>query len=197
MPPDVRERIFEPFYTTKPSGVGTGLGLATVHGIVAKAGGSIGVYSEEGMGTTFNVYLPAVADAPGEEAPLPRSQAPVRGNGELILVAEDEDPVRELVERVLTTGGYRVITAGSGDEAMTKAASATEPIDLLLTDVVMPNLSGKTLSDRLGMKTIFMSGYTQQLITEQGVVEEGQTLLQKPFAVRQLLSAVREKLDAR
>ncbi|HEX2058338.1 MAG TPA: PAS domain S-box protein [Actinomycetota bacterium] len=195
MDPEVRERIFEPFYTTKRSDGGTGLGLPTVHGIVTKAGGTIDVYSEPGLGTTLNVYLPAAAPTTDEVEALVSRTEVAPGGGELILVAEDEDAVRAAIERVLSGSGYRVLTAASGADAVEIAGAAGEPIDLLLTDIVMPKMSGKDLSDALEVKTIFMSGYTQQLVADKGMLEEGRTLIQKPFAAKDLLALVRSMLD--
>lgn len=194
MTPEVKERLFEPFYTTKAAG-GTGLGLPTVHGIVTKAGGFIEVYSAVGVGTTFNVSLPA-AGGPVETtgAAAPSSAVP-RGRGELILVAEDEDAVRAAIQRVLTGAGYRVLVAASGPEALKCAARVEERVALLLTDVVMPKMSGKALSERLGLKTVFVSGYAQELVARKGMVERGETLLQKPFAAKDLLEVVGAALE--
>ena len=189
------EHIFEPFFTTKPVGAGTGLGLATVHGIVTKAGGRITVDSVLGCGTTFFIYLPVVE---GQNAEVPLEPASTRlpvGYGERILVVEDEPAVRELVDRILSRAGYEVLVAGSAEEALRIATGESGHIALLLTDIVMPKMSGKALADVLDLPTIFMSGYTQQLIAEHGVLQHDEVLLQKPFSAEELLGLVRSELD--
>lgn len=193
-----REYIFEPFFTTKELGKGTGLGLSTVYGIVKQAGGYIFVYSEKGAGTTFRIYLPAAADEQADCA----TEAVVRAatGNESVLVVEDQPQILRVAERVLTGLGYRTITAGSGEEAL-EIAKERDHIDLLVTDVVMPKMSGRRVADALvsifpALKVLFMSGYTPDAIVHHGVVDEGVTLLQKPFSKEQLASKVREVLES-
>jgi two-component system cell cycle sensor histidine kinase/response regulator CckA len=190
--------MFEPFFTTKGIGEGTGLGLSTVYGIVKQAGGYIYAYSEEGRGTTFNIYLPAT-DAVALSKTVGPFPTTARDGSGTILVVEDEDGVRAITERILTEGGYDVLVASDPFTAF-DLASETDRIDLLLTDVIMPGLSGRELAHRLqslrpGLKTVFMSGYTDEIIARQGVLEDGVTFLQKPFGADDLLSLVRDVLD--
>jgi len=197
MSDEVKGRIFEPFFTTKPMGSGTGLGLASVYGIIKRAGGYIAVDSTPGQGSVFTIYLPSV---PEREAG--RVEAPVRssaGGGETILVAEDEDAVRHVVSRQLRAAGYTVLEASSGKEALEVFDEHGGPIKLLLTDVIMPGLSGRELAERLSerdpaLKVIFMSGYTHDIISQEGVLDEGEVLLQKPFSGPQLLEEIRRVL---
>jgi hypothetical protein len=188
-----RRQIFEPFFTTKEIGKGTGLGLATVQGIVAQSGGHINVYSEPGLGTCFKIYLPALtgaaADAAGPAA------APAQGGKETVLVAEDQAEVRSYVVKVLEERGYRVIAAENAGQALRAFQREPEGVDLLLTDVVMPDLSGRELASQLGIKVLFMSGYTDDAIVRHGVVEEGVDFIQKPFSPDQLARKVREALS--
>jgi len=192
MSTDVVERAFEPFYTTKPKGQGTGLGLATVYGIVTQAGGSVDISSRPGKGTTVSVLLPASASRPAqaEEAPPP---SPPAAGGETILVVEDEDAVRRLTCRILSRQGYRVLEASDGEGALHTWDRVGADIDLLLTDVVMPGMSGKELADQIGIEPVFMSGYTDDVVLRHGV--KGLRLVQKPFDADTLLSAVRSALD--
>jgi two-component system, cell cycle sensor histidine kinase and response regulator CckA len=200
MTPEVQARVFEPFYTTKEKGKGTGLGLSTVYGIVRQSGGFLTVESTWGEGTTFSVYLPRVEGE--EEARVvekPTDTRPVTGT-ETILVVEDEAAVRVLVRRVLNRNGYRVLEAGSGPEALRLLESTTDPVHLLLTDVVMPGMSGRELADRLApdhprMAILYMSGYTDEAIVQHGVLDAGIALLEKPFAPELLLRQVRGILD--
>jgi signal transduction histidine kinase/ActR/RegA family two-component response regulator len=201
MSPEVKERIFEPFFTTKEKGKGTGLGLSTVYGIVKQSGGYVWVYSEPGQGTTFKIYLPRVE----EEADALHRRVDVgdlqRGK-ETVLLVEDEAPVRGLAVRVLRNQGYRVLEAANGQEALSVAGEhAGEKIHLLLTDVVMPQMGGKELTDRLKalrpeIKVVFTSGYTDNAIVRHGVLEPGTDFLQKPFSPAALAQKVREVLDA-
>jgi PAS domain S-box-containing protein len=192
-------RAFEPFFTTKPKGEGSGLGLATVYGIVKQAGGDVEIYSEKGLGTTVSILLPAtkaVSPEPSEPAPAQS----LAGN-ETVLVVEDEDAMRELTRRILTRHGYSVIVAGRGEEATRLAWQHAGPIDLLLTDVVMPQMLGKEVVERVsavrpGIRALYMSGYAQPILTSQGTLEAGVTLVEKPFSEPMLLAKLREVLDA-
>ena len=198
MPPDVAERAFEPFYTTKGSAEGTGLGLATVYGIVTQAGGEVTLTSEAGLGTTVTVLLPAGAPAaPVEAVPEP---APDGGKGETLLVVEDEDALRDVAGRILTGAGYRVLTAEGGAHALELASRHDGEIDLLVSDVVMPGMLGTELAERLvdarpGTRVLYMSGYAQPVLASQGTLDPGVALLEKPFTAGDLLTAVRRRLD--
>jgi CheY-like chemotaxis protein len=192
-------RIFEPFFTTKERGEGTGLGLATVYGIVKQSEGNIWVYSEEGVGTTFKIYLPR---ARGQAKPLTRPEVgrEMPSEGETILLVEDEARVRDLARLVLQRQGYTVLEAADGQEALRLAAGHSGPIHLLLTDVVMPGMSGMALAEGLGqthpdLKILFTSGYTDIAIAHQGVLEPGVAFLQKPFSPLALARKVRAVLD--
>ena len=188
--PAVLERIFEPFYTTKEIGLGTGLGLATVHGIVTQSGGHVRVSSEPGHGSTFSVYLPAVAPGAatgGAEGAEPSSER--LGGDETILLCEDDDSVRRLAVLFLASEGYTVISCGSPSEALAAAAEGNR-VDALVTDIVMPEMSGVELARRLGLPALFVSGYSQER------VEAGTPFLEKPFDRVGLLRAVRGVLDA-
>jgi two-component system cell cycle sensor histidine kinase/response regulator CckA len=194
-----RDRIFEPFFTTKEMGKGTGLGLSTVHGIVKQSGGDIWVYSKPGQGTTFRIYLPHELAAT-VSAPRP-STVPRRSTGtETILVVEDEDALRAVVKRILAAAGYAVMTAADGDEALRICAQHPGPIHLLLTDVVMPGMSGRALADELSktrpaLPALYMSGYTDTAIVHHGVLDTETHFLSKPFTAADLTQAVREALD--
>jgi CheY-like chemotaxis protein len=190
---DVVERAFEPFYSTKPKGEGTGLGLATVYGIVTQTGGTIEIDSAPGSGTTIEVLLPATEAEPVGE-PASRDGADAAARGETILVVEDEAAVRRLTCRILAREGYRVLEAADGARALAMWDEHAGEIDLLLTDVVMPGMSGKELAERLGIEPVFMSGYTDDVMLRHGM--EGLRLVQKPFDAQTLLGAVRSALDA-
>jgi two-component system, cell cycle sensor histidine kinase and response regulator CckA len=198
MTEEVRAQIFEPFFTTKKRGEGTGLGLATVYGIVKQLNGYIACYSEVDHGTTFRIYFPVAADEVGSAASPPK-KAGARGEGETVLLVEDEEPVRNLVERVLTRSGYKVIPAASAEEALNLYRTPEGGADLLLTDVIMPGMSGKELSERLAtgdrVPTLYMSGYTDSIIAKHGILEEGAAFIQKPFNANDLLEKVREVLE--
>ncbi|PYQ23163.1 MAG: hybrid sensor histidine kinase/response regulator, partial [Acidobacteria bacterium] len=199
MDKETQANIFEPFFTTKPRGQGTGLGLATVYGIVKQSGGFISVCSEPGRGATFECYLPRAAEAVEAAAPEPSGSSSA-GN-ETILLAEDEDAVRSAVRQTLARHGYRVVEASGGPAALALAESHRDPIHLLLTDVVMPGMNGRELADRIAarrpqMKVLYMSGYTDDAIVRHGMLEPGLAYLQKPFRPDTLAAKVREVLDA-
>ncbi len=197
MSPAVLERAFDPFFTTKAPGEGTGLGLATVYGIVTQAGGHAQVYSELGVGTTFTALLPA------SERPLSALEEPeapqASAGGQTILVVEDEDALREVIQRILTGGGYEVITACDGQQALAVAGAHHGDIDLLLSDVIMPAMPGPQLAERLlaerpGLRVLFMSGFAQPILDSTELLNEDVTLIEKPFAGPALLSKVSEVL---
>jgi CheY-like chemotaxis protein len=190
--------IFEPFYTTKESGRGTGLGLSTVYGIVKQSGGYIWVYSEQGKGSTFKIYLPRVEQDVETEAAKTPSLQEHRGT-ETILLVEDEEAVRDLVKTILSGRGYHVIVARDPLHAGEIAAKFPGEIHLLLTDVVMPGIGGRELAasvlrSRPNIRVLYMSGYTENVITSGGLLEEGLSFLQKPFSPSVLVQKVREAL---
>jgi len=193
--------VFEPFFTTKPVGKGTGLGLAAVHGFVAQSHGSITVTSEPGRGTSFRIVLPA-ADAVPAHGQAPGSEkTPLAHGVETILLVEDEDGVRALTERVLLRAGYCVLTAATGAEAEAIAEKHVGPIDVLLTDVVMPDRAGPALAEQLlvrhpEMKVLYVSGYTDDAVVRRGVMQESMPLLQKPFSPNVLTRKIRDVLAA-
>jgi len=198
MSAETKARLFEPFFTTKEKGRGTGLGLATVYGIVKQSGGNIWVYSEPGRGSTFKVYLPRVMEPLDQPAP-PRAEAP-KGGSESVLVVEDDPGVRQLVVHVLRGQGYDVTEAKDSDEAQRLCEDLSRPLQLLVTDVVMPGMGGRDLSRRIqqvrpGLKVLFVSGYTSDAIVHHGVLEPGLAFLQKPFTPQQLAERVRSILD--
>jgi len=200
MTPEVRERIFEPFFTTKEKGKGTGLGLSTAYGVVKHSGGNIWVYSEPGQGTTFKIYLPQVDGPLEKEIRKKVVNGGLPGGRETILVVEDEEEVRKLAVAILRKQGYRILEASHGGDAFLICEQGKEPVHLLLTDVVMPGLNGPELARRLmsfypQMKVLFMSGYTDNAIFQQGVLDYGMFFLQKPFSVEGLVGKVREVLD--
>jgi CheY-like chemotaxis protein len=199
MDAEMQAHIFEPFFTTKETGKGTGLGLATVLGIVEQSGGAIRCQTELGRGTTFKIFLPAVAA-------LGRGERPARGvtkapaGSEIILVVEDEDVVRKLARMVLETSGYVVLDARDGREGLALCQAHQGPIDLLVTDVVMPELGGRELAQgalklRPGIKIVFLSGHSQDVILKEGV-QKGIAFLRKPFSPLELTQTVRGVLDS-
>jgi signal transduction histidine kinase len=199
MTPQVQARLFEPFFTTKDVGKGTGLGLATVHGIVTRSGGSVNVYSEVGRGTSFKVYLPR-ADAAEmvADAPPPAVARPHNGS-QTVLVVEDAEGLRKLATRMLQRQGYTVLGAADADEAL-GLFERNASIDVILTDIVMPGASGPELTRRLieqrpALKVIYMSGYTEETIVQHGVLNPGIAFLHKPFTSDALGQKIREVLD--
>ena len=195
----IKEHIFEPFFTTKEVGKGTGLGLSTVYGIVKQNNGFVWVYSEPGQGSTFKVYLPrAEGDADSEE----KQRLPVieLDGSETILIVEDDDGLRKFTQNALQMHGYKVLDAENGEDALRVSQAHEGPIDLMITDVVMPKMGGKEAADRLQplypqMKVIYMSGYTDNAIVKHGVLAPGLNFLQKPFTPESLARKVREMLD--
>ena len=199
MSAEVRERIFEPFFTTKELGRGTGLGLATVYGIVKQHGGHIIVDSEPGKGTIFRILLPLTAGPGPQQAAEP--SGPLPEGTETLLVVEDDELVRGLIDEVLAPLGYRVLTTASGDEALKTSDSFPGHVDLLLTDVVMPGMNGRQLAEvmrtrRPGIKVLFMSGYTQDALSTQGILEPGVALIHKPLRAGTLARQIRQVLDS-
>jgi two-component system, cell cycle sensor histidine kinase and response regulator CckA len=199
MSTEVTRHILEPFFTTKPKGRGTGLGLATVYGIVTQAGGGLNIYSEINLGTTIRTYFP-LADTPATAAAARTPELPPRGTGQTVVVVEDEDALRHMVERILTSNGYTVRTAGDGVDALSLLAE--HPCDLLLTDVVMPRMSGRELAERVhklypDLPVLYMSGYSDGQLTDQQLLAEGTHLLPKPFTATDLLHAVGTRFATR
>jgi CheY-like chemotaxis protein len=195
-----RGRIFEPFFTTKKEGKGTGLGLATVYGIVKQSGGYIWVYSEPDRGTTFKIYLPRVF----EEAETPAGpELPARNlrGKETVLVVEDDKALRRMTVAALERFGYKIFEAGSGEDALALVDGRTGELDLLLADVVLPHMSGRELTKTLQkrsprLKVVFMSGYAEQAAVHQGMIEPNQAFLSKPFTPEALVRKIRDVLDA-
>jgi two-component system cell cycle sensor histidine kinase/response regulator CckA len=198
MTKEVKEQIFDPFFTTKEKGKGTGLGLSTVYGIVKQSGGDIYVYSERNKGTTFKIYLPRVFE-PQEKLKKLTSEEIPRGK-ERILVVEDDRMVRRLAVDILKRQGYRVLEATEGGEALVICEKEKDPIDLILTDIVMPHINGPELIERLkqvraDFKVLYMTGYTDEAIVQHGVVDKTIDLIHKPFTIEKLERKVREVLD--
>ena len=192
--------IFEPFFTTKEQGKGTGLGLSTVYGIVNQSGGDIWVETDTGRGTTFKIYLPRV-DNPAEEQQASEQRESLFSVSETVLLVEDEDVVRNLVREILKMNGYNVLQAANGREALPICEQHVGPIHLMLTDVVMPQMGGRELAERVAslrpeMKVLFMSGYTDDAIVHYGVLDSGVAFIQKPFTPDSLARKVRDMLDS-
>jgi len=201
MDEEIQAHIFEPFFTTKEKGKGTGLGLATVYGIVKQSGGFIWVYSELGKGTSFKIYLPRV-DEPEVATGTPKVSAEIPSGTETVLLTEDEQDVREIAREFLESGGYKVIEAKNGQEAVELAAKHREQIDLLVTDMVMPGMTGQDLAVRLqqehpGLAVVFMSGYSEHAATEMANADPSVRLMTKPFSRSAILRTVREILHNR
>jgi CheY-like chemotaxis protein len=199
MTKDVLERVFEPFFTTKPPGQGTGLGLATVYGIITQAGGYAQIYSEPGIGTTFTAFLPARDGEPADASHLPDAAAAM-GGSETIILIEDEDDLRAITERMLQRNGYQVLVAPDGPRALEIEAHHPSPIDLVVTDVVMPRMTGKEVAERMrqrrpGIKLLFTSGYAHAVLDARGRIDPNLALLEKPFTESALLTKVRGLLD--
>jgi CheY-like chemotaxis protein len=194
-----QSHLFEPFFTTKEKGKGTGLGLSMVYGIIKQSGGNIWAYSEVGKGSTFKMYLPKVDE--GVHTYRPKEPTPaITGGTETILLVEDEEAVRTMISRVLHGGGYRILEARHGKEALEICGRHVGPIHLLVTDVIMPQMSGRELAEQLApirpeMKVLFMSGYPDNAIVHHGVLESGMAFLQKPFTLNALENKVREVLE--
>ncbi len=198
MDAETRKRVFEPFFTTKEIGKGTGLGLATVYGIVKQSGGNIVVYSELGQGTTFKIYLPVADDFVTDDEEVKAPEVP-RGHGTILLV-EDEELVRTLAREILETNGYEVVSAANGVEALRVCAGYEGHIDLLITDVVMPQMGGRELAERLvelrpSTKVLYMSGYTDDAIVMHGVLDDQMAFIQKPFSLDMFALKVRDMFD--
>ena len=196
MDEETRKHIFEPFFTTKDNAGGTGLGLATVYGIVKQSRGWILIYSEPGKGTSFKIYLPRI---PREKSvgSVSEHEAPQTGGPETVLVVEDQEEVRSYAVQVLETYGYRVLAACDGPSAIAAAGDHAGPIHVLLTDVVLPGMNGRQLADRLagerpGIKVLFTSGYTRDVIAHRGVLDADVAYLAKPYSPEALAAKLRE-----
>jgi CheY-like chemotaxis protein len=195
---DVREKLFEPFFTTKEKGKGTGLGLPSVYGIVKQSGGFVWVYSEPGKGTTFKVYLPK-----SEETRSTSRNTPTRNRkigSETILLVEDDDEVRSVATRILRRNGYRVLEAGNGADALRVCEEEDEPVDLIVTDIVMPEMNGPELAEKIREKQpdariLFTSGYTEDAVIRQSFLHPGEAFIEKPFTPASLAKKARELLD--
>jgi CheY-like chemotaxis protein len=196
---ETKAKLFEPFFTTKDIGKGTGLGLSSVYGIVKQSGGNIWVYSEPEQGTTFKVYLPRIADA--VVTPVLKMPAHRNGGSETILLVEDEESVRTVASRILRRAGYNVREAANGAEALKICEEDGEDVDLIVTDLVMPEMGGAELALRLrrrrpDARILFTSGYTQDAVVRQKFLEQGAAFIEKPFTPDALARKTREVLDA-
>ena len=190
--------MFEPFFTTKGPGKGTGLGLSTVYGIIEQSNGFIWVDSEVGRGTTFRIFLPRAAEVAVSKHSS--TGVPTRGT-ETILVVDDEAELRHLARRILESAGYTVLIAANGEEAVLALNRCSDPVHLMITDIVMPGMSGRKLADllrrtRQNIKVIYMSGYTDDVVVRSGMLDEGMAFVSKPFTVAELIRRVRDVLDA-
>ncbi|MFN2387385.1 MAG: response regulator [Thermoanaerobaculia bacterium] len=199
MTPETRARIFEPFFTTKELGRGTGLGLSTVYGITKQSGGYIWVYSEPGLGTSFKIFLPRSAYEPAADSDLEWA-GPARGS-ETVLLVEDEPAVQAVVLKILARYGYKALVASTPEQALQVRSEYPGTIDLLLSDVVLPQMSGREVATavarrRPGIRVLYISGYTDDAIVQHGILEPGTAFLQKPFTPHALSRKVREVLDA-
>ncbi|MEO1170992.1 MAG: ATP-binding protein, partial [Myxococcota bacterium] len=199
IPREILDKVFDPFFTTKEQGKGTGLGLSMCYGIVKQAGGYIEITSDAGPGTTINVFLPRVREP--VEVITPETPDTARRGAEVVLVAEDNPQVRRITTRILERQGYAVFSAADGEEALQRAEELNGRIDLLLTDVVMPIMSGRVLAEKLtnsidDLRVLFMSGYAENQIVQKGEIPEGIALINKPFTPQELASKVRDVLDA-
>lgn len=202
MDEETRENVFEPFFTTKTQDKGTGLGLATVYGIVKQNKGFINVYSEPGRGSTFKIYLPRYQGEAEREVREEGAQVIPSGRGETVLIVEDEISVLNLSKKMLQRLGYTVLTAASPSEAISLAEDQASPIDLLITDVIMPEMSGRDLAERLNtvhpkMTVLFMSGYTANVIAHRGILDPGVRFIEKPFSISDVAAKVREAMDGK
>jgi CheY-like chemotaxis protein len=201
MDEETKARVFEPFFTTKQRGEGTGLGLATVYGIVKQSGGYIGVQSEVGSGTTFKVYLPPAGGSIEESGSnVALNPEECRGD-EMVLIVEDEDLVRNLASEILRRARYRVLEASDGNQALMIGSATREQIHLVLTDAVLPGMNGLEVAEQISVlhketKVLFMSGYSHDVLSRQDVLLPGATVLQKPFTATILRQRVREVLDS-
>jgi PAS domain S-box-containing protein len=198
--PEHMPHIFEPFYTTKEEGKGTGLGLSTVYGIVKQNGGFIWVYSEMGLGTTIKVYLPRLQSSDSELAPL-KSAGPAQRGYETLLLVEDEASVRQAAREFLTLNGYTVLEAQNGEDALRVSREYRGSVDLMISDVVMPEMGGARLAEQLaelrpGMKVLFVSGYAESTVQRHGAIDVTERFLQKPFSLKALASKIREVLES-
>jgi CheY-like chemotaxis protein len=199
MTEDVLGRVFEPFFTTKPKGEGSGLGLATVYGIVAQSGGYLRVSSELGVGTTFAVLLPAT-DQATDVRDRPKTPRPSDDRRGTILVVEDEQALRDVIIRLLARNGFEVLAAGSGAEAVDIAANHPGPIQVLLTDLIMPRMLGKEVAERVvalrpTTRVLYMSGFAQPFLSAQGNLDPDVSLLEKPFSESSLIAKLLEVID--
>jgi CheY-like chemotaxis protein len=199
MTQETKAHIFEPFFTTKGAGKGTGLGLATVYGIVTQSGGHIEVDTGVGQGTSFRIFFPSVAGTSPSRKSNPNIRMAPQGK-ETILLVEDEEAVRNIAKLTLQSFNYNVLVAGNGKEAIQLCESMTQPIDLLITDVVMPEMGGRQVAERLaecrpGLKILYISGYTDDAVVRHGVFRSEVAFLQKPFTPTALATKVRQVLD--